>query len=208
MLVCIWFLYTIPETNGLHPVVGESRGSSKYTGPLDLLPVAEAKEFCRTRRWPIYPYRQGRRKIYDLLLVNTELEWLQIRLGQMYDYVDYFVIVEAPITFTDVDKPLFVRENWQRFKKYHKKMILHALDVEGIYFENTWARETFSRNAMYNQVIPNLTGEQEAFQGDVILVSDVDEIPRPDALKTLRIRSTIDAACFNSSSRRSGILLA
>ena len=31
-----------------------------------------------------------------------------------------------------------------------------------------------------------LTGDQEAIVGDVILVSDVDEIPRPDALKTLR----------------------
>jgi beta-1,4-mannosyl-glycoprotein beta-1,4-N-acetylglucosaminyltransferase len=120
------------------------------------------------------------------MLINTELEWLEIRMGQMADQVDYFVIIESDKTFTDQAKPLYVRENWDKFKKYHHKMILHTLDIEGVEFENTWAREAFSRNAMYDQVIPELEGEQEAFQGDVILVSDVDEIPRPDVIKALR----------------------
>ena len=107
-------------------------------------------------------------------------------MGQMVDQVDYFVILEAAKTFTDEPKPLYVRENWQRFQKYHHKMILHTLDTDGVVFTDTWSRERFSRNAMYDQVIPQLTGEQQALMGDVILVSDVDEIPRPDALKTLR----------------------
>jgi beta-1,4-mannosyl-glycoprotein beta-1,4-N-acetylglucosaminyltransferase len=120
------------------------------------------------------------------MIINTELEWLEIRLGQMDDQVDYFVIVEAAKTFTDADKPLYVRENYDRFKKYHHKMILHTLETEGVNFDDTWSRERFSRNAMYDQVIPKLEGEQEAFKGDVIIVSDVDEIPRPDAVKALR----------------------
>lgn len=119
-------------------------------------------------------------------LSNTELEWLEIRMGQMAEQVDYFVILEAAKTFTDEPKPLYVRENWTRFKKYHHKMILHTLNTDGVEFEDTWSREHFSRNAMYEQVIPKLTGEQEAFMGDVIIVSDVDEVPRPDALKALR----------------------
>ena len=104
----------------------------------------------------------------------------------MTDQVDYFIILEASQTFTNESKPLYVRENWSRFEKYHHKMILHTLDTGGVNFTDTWAVERFSRNAMYTQVIPHLTGSQEAFVGDVIIVSDVDEIPRPDALKTLR----------------------
>ena len=106
----------------------------------------------------------------------------------MESHVDYFVILEAAKTFTDEPKPLYVRENWSRFKKYHHKMILHTLDTSEADFEegDTWAIERFSRNAMYDQVIPHLKNAQEAFVGDVILVSDVDEIPRPDAIKTLR----------------------
>ena len=97
----------------------------------------------------------------------------------MADQVDYFVILESAKTFTDATKPLYVRENWARFKKYHHKMILHTLDTDHAQFSagDTWARERFSRNAMYDQMIPNLTGKQEAAVGDVILVSDVDEIP-------------------------------
>lgn len=183
LLVCIWYFFAIPDISQYHV---SSPKLKPRSDPLEFLPQAEAKRWCRARRLPMYPYRQGRRKIYDLLLINTELEFLEVRLGQMYDHVDYFVIVEADKTFTDEDKPLFVRENWQRFKKYHHKMILHTLDMDGVDFPDTWSRERFSRNAMYDQVIPQLTGSQEANQGDVLLVSDVDEIPRPDALTTLR----------------------
>lgn len=186
LLVCLWFLYSIPDLNYNHSKPYSLGLLSSKPGPLGFLPLPEAKEFCRARRWDAYPYRQGHRKIYDLMLINTELEWLEIRMGQMHEQVDYFIIIEAAKTFTDAEKPLHVRENWARFKRYHHKMILHTLDVEDVEFENTWDRERFSRNAMYDQVIPNLTGEQEALQGDVILVSDVDEIPRPDALKALR----------------------
>lgn len=120
------------------------------------------------------------------MIINTELEWLEIRMGQMTSQVDYFVIIESTKTFTDEDKPLYVRDNWDRYAKYHHKMILHTLDTTNADFSDAWSRERFSRNAMYDQVIPKLTGDQEAYQGDVILVSDVDEIPRPDALKALR----------------------
>ena len=185
ILVWVWLLYVAFDGTQYHLLSSGLRISGK-SSHIDFLPLAEAREFCRVRRWPVYPYRHARRKIYDLLLVNTELEWLEIRMGQMNDQVDYFVVVEASKTFTDTEKPLLVRENWQRFKRYHHKIILHTLDIDGVEFENAWARERFSRNAMYGQVIPRLTGEREAFQGDVIIVSDIDEIPRPDALKALR----------------------
>lgn len=191
VLVCIWFLFTVPGTQHYYPSTSSISEKlrptkSKKYGSSDMLTLAEAKQYCEQRRWPVYPYRQTRRKVYDLMLINTELEWLEIRMGQMADQVDFFVILESDKTFTDQPKPLYVRENWDLFQKYHHKMILHTLDIEGVEFEGTWGREKFSRDAMYDQVIPYLEGEQEAFKGDVILVSDVDEIPRPDAIKALR----------------------
>ncbi|KAF3184837.1 hypothetical protein TWF225_005748 [Orbilia oligospora] len=150
------------------------------------LPIEDALKFCENRRWEIWRHRSRRRKIYDLILVNTELDWLEIRLGQMYDQVDYFVILEANLTFQDTPKPLFVKESWDRFEKYHSKMIRHTLSIKGVKFENTWDREKFSRNAMYDQVVPYLKGRQAPNMGDVILVSDVDEVPRPSTLTALR----------------------
>jgi beta-1,4-mannosyl-glycoprotein beta-1,4-N-acetylglucosaminyltransferase len=39
---------------------------------------------------------------------------------------------------------------------------------------------------MYDQVFPDLSGDQKPSQDDVILVSDIDEIPRPETLQLLR----------------------
>jgi len=59
---------------------------------------------CKAHNWEVYPNLGRRRKIYDLFMINTEIDWLEIRLGQMWSEVDYFVILEAP-------KTLFVQEN-------------------------------------------------------------------------------------------------
>ncbi|KAF3921107.1 hypothetical protein AA313_de0209530 [Arthrobotrys entomopaga] len=156
------------------------------SSPLDFLPINDATKYCKNRHWEIWEDRSKPRKIYDLILVNTELDWLGIRLGQMYDHVDYFIILEANLTFQDTPKPLLVKENWNRYEKYHSKMIHHTLSIEGAKFGNTWDREKFSRNAMYDQVVPYLQDQQAPAMGDVILVSDVDEIPRPSTLTALR----------------------
>ena len=84
-----------------------------------------------------------------------------------------------------------MRENRQWFKRYHPKIILHTLDRDGVKFENAWARERFSRNALYDQVIPRLNRQQKAFQGDVIIVSDINEIARPEALRNCDFSSEV-----------------
>lgn len=81
-------------------------------------------------------------------MINTELEWLEIRMGQMDADVDYFVVLESNKTFTDNDKPCHVRDNYSQFKKYHHKMILHTLEIPETDEEGgAWDRETLSRNA-------------------------------------------------------------
>jgi len=62
----------------------------------------------------------GCRKTYDL--------FIEVRLRTLYDYVDYFVIVEAPLTFQGGHKNLTIHDNWDRFKAYRDKMIYHLLE--------------------------------------------------------------------------------
>ncbi|KAJ4120013.1 hypothetical protein NW768_010296 [Fusarium equiseti] len=129
----------------------------------------------------------GRRKIYDLFMVNTELDFLEIRLKTLYNYVDYFVIVEAPLTFQGGSKDLVIHDNWKRFEAYHDKMIYHQLEYPKDFKPlRHWDREDLQRNAMFEQVFPKLTGERVPVQGDVILVADVDEVPRPATMLVLR----------------------
>lgn len=166
----------------------DSVGSADFSSNDDhgFMSASAAQDYCQTRKWDAYPYRNRRRKIYDLFIINGEMDWLEIRMGELQREVDFFVIVESDHTFTDTPKPLHVQENWSKFKQFHSKMIYHILNDTGVEFGSTWARESFSRNAMFDQVIPHLDDVQAAGLGDVILVSDIDELPRPDTLRALR----------------------
>jgi beta-1,4-mannosyl-glycoprotein beta-1,4-N-acetylglucosaminyltransferase len=152
------------------------------------LPLSDAQALCTAHGWKVFngDTRQPRRKIYDLLMVNNEMDWLEIRMDTMAKHVDYFVILESPVTFTALERQLTMMDNWDRFARFHKQMIYKVLENPPFGSRRTWDYEDYQRNAMYNQVIPGLEGEKAARIGDVILVSDVDEIVRPATLQILR----------------------
>ncbi|OAA71374.1 glycosyl transferase family 17 protein [Cordyceps fumosorosea ARSEF 2679] len=149
----------------------------------------EARDFCVARAYSVFtPQRaSGERKIYDLIMVNTELDFLEIRLHALHDYVDHFVIVESPKTFQGHRKPLVIAENWDRFRRYHDKMIYHELTFPKSFNpKRAWDYEDLQRDAMFEQALHALQGPRTPVNGDVIVVSDVDEIPRPESLLVLR----------------------
>ncbi|KAH8675446.1 glycosyltransferase family 17 protein [Xylariales sp. PMI_506] len=152
-----------------------------------------AHDLCSQHGWKPFRSRETvgpKRKIYDLFMVNTELDWLEIRLNTTYDFVDYFVIVESPKTFTNHDKPLVIKESLDKLAAYATKIIYHELEIPPDFNPQgknpAWAWEDLQRNAMYDQVLPRLEGVQAPVDGDVIIVADVDEIIRPDTLVVLK----------------------
>ncbi|OIW34760.1 glycosyl transferase family 17 protein [Coniochaeta ligniaria NRRL 30616] len=150
-----------------------------------------AAALCRHHGWEVFMPRLSpdstKRKVYDLIMVNDELDWLEIRLNTTYDYVDYFVIVEAQQTFTGHPKPLAIKNNFDRLKPYHSKIIYHLLEYPAEFNpKRTWDREDLQRDATFTQVFPGLKDAQAPSWGDVLVVADVDEIPRPETLRVLR----------------------
>ncbi|KAI4870409.1 glycosyltransferase family 17 protein [Hypoxylon rubiginosum] len=149
----------------------------------------EARGLCQQHGWTAFP-NPATRKVYDLVMVNIELDWLEIRLNTTYSYVDYFVIVESRKTFTNHDKPLVIKENFDKFSAYRDKIIYHELEIpDGFHSDRlnpSWDFEDLQRNAMYKQVLPRLEGKQAPVAGDVIIVADVDEIVRPETLVVLK----------------------
>ncbi|KAF2488182.1 glycosyltransferase family 17-domain-containing protein [Neohortaea acidophila] len=126
------------------------------------------------------------RKVFDLVLFSTELDWLEIRLHTHAPYVDYFVIVESPTTFTNRPKPLHLKENWARYKQFHHQIIYRVVE-DPIVSARHWDHEDYLRNALLHEVFPSLEGsQQEAQKHDVLIVSDMDELLRPDALLLVR----------------------
>ena len=150
---------------------------------------------CRPQGWR--PFRVAPdappRKVFDLVMVNTELDWLEVRLNTTWDNVDFFILVEGAKTFTGQPKSLLLKQNLAspQLAPYKSKIIYHEIEYPPSFRpKSPWDYEDFQRNAMLTQVFPRLSGgtiEGAApHAGDVIVVSDVDEIPRPSTLSRLR----------------------
>lgn len=147
------------------------------------------REYCAAHGYQAFaPAADGpRRKVYDLFMVNSELDFLELRLDTLFDYVDYFIIAESLYSFQGYPKNLTIRDNWHTFERYHSKMIYHLVEYPRTFRPKyTWDYEDLQRDSMYTQVFPKLSGELAPTLGDVIIVADVDEIPRPETLQVLR----------------------
>lgn len=107
--------------------------------------------------------------IYDCFIFFNELELLDIRLNVLNEKVDKFVLVESTRTFTNNPKPLYFQENKHRFEKFSDK-IIHVVIDEFPEFTNAWDYETFQRNSIKE-------GLKNCNLDDIVLISDIDEIP-------------------------------
>lgn len=118
------------------------------------------------------------RKIYDCIIFFNELDLLEVRLEESYNHVDHFVIVESNKTFQNGDKEFNLEKHWDRYKKYHDKMIY--IKVEDMpNDDNPWIREYFQRNAIARGIV-------DANDNDIIVVSDCDEILRASTFDRMR----------------------
>jgi beta-1,4-mannosyl-glycoprotein beta-1,4-N-acetylglucosaminyltransferase len=123
---------------------------------------------------------------HELVPLSTELDWLEIRLHTVADYVDYFVIVEPSTTFTGKPKPLYLKDNWNQFEGFHHKIVYRVVE-DMIQSQRIWDHEDFFRNALFNSVFPSLKGTLvQANPGDVLVVSDMDGILRSETMLFLR----------------------
>jgi beta-1,4-mannosyl-glycoprotein beta-1,4-N-acetylglucosaminyltransferase len=121
-------------------------------------------------------------KIYDCFLFSHELELLELRLKILDPYVDYFVLIESPYSFSGVEKELTFRKNRHLFNKY-KIIHLIAKTLPEINKPNSLRspyrkgkrNEFFARDYL-------LKGLKGANEDDIIVMSDLDEIPNPKTL--------------------------
>ena len=124
-------------------------------------------------------------KVYDCFMFYDEDTVVDIRLNCLNAFVDKFVIVESKFTHSGKKRDLLF--DIHKFKKFENKIIYLVLDYEphGIeavndlddhgeksrkYILNAAKRENYQRNYL-NQ------GLGEADPNDIVLISDLDEIP-------------------------------
>ena len=119
-------------------------------------------------------------KIIDSFLFFNELELLEVRLEELFDVVDIFVICESTKTHQNKSKPLHYLENKDKFKKFHSKIIHHIFDPTECPYN--WYIENEQRNEIKN-------ANFQIEQGDIFLLSDADEIMSFDSVKFIKENS-------------------
>ena len=115
--------------------------------------------------------------IYDCFAFFNELELLEIRLNELDAVVDKFVIVEATRTFQKNPKALIFADNKHLFEKFLPKIIHIVVDEYPNFFSKF--RNPTPRDYDNHQKEFILKGIIDANDEDIIIVSDIDEIPRP-----------------------------
>ncbi len=138
-------------------------------------------------------------RIFDCFMYFDEEIVLDTRLNCLNQYVDYFVIIESSYTHSGVKRDL--KFNIKKFDRFKNKIIykiydeipnrifkINDSDSETIkshkYIENAILRENGQRNYI-------LEGIKDADDEDLILISDVDEIPNLSKVNFKEIKEKI-----------------
>jgi beta-1,4-mannosyl-glycoprotein beta-1,4-N-acetylglucosaminyltransferase len=143
--------------------------------------------------------------IINAIMFFNELDALEIRLNELYDLVDYFVISESTKTHSGNPKPLYYGEakNDDRFKKFLPK-IIHQVVVDTP--QNYSELRNDTENLLYNSVVDKvnkadwfpknrpdycaITWESESLlralsfcsKDDIVILDEADELPRKSSL--------------------------
>ena len=138
-------------------------------------------------------------KIFDCFMYFDEEIVLDLRLNTLNEFVDYFVIVESKFTHSGDRRELkFNHKKFEKFKSkiiyvvddqvYHQTEEIKLQDDEGEkskkYIFNAAYRENGQRNLIKK-------GLSKATDEDLILISDVDEIPNLSDLHLQEINEKI-----------------
>lgn len=131
-------------------------------------------------------------KIYDCFCFFNENLLLEIRLATLWDYVDFFIIVESKFTISGKPKP--INFDIKNYEQYASKIRYLLIDEYPFEMSDAWKNERYQRNFIMH-------GLQDATDSDWILVSDIDEIPRPEKILNFNpkkyIRADFEQRCYS-----------
>ena len=131
-------------------------------------------------------------KIIDTIFLYDEIDMLLFRFTELNEYVDHFIVMESNIDFLGNLKPFFFLENQNLFENWKDKITYlptSYITLESIsLLHDEMKKNRYNRNltlsinrdniqfAQLNNLKNHLLSTDLYFE-DLILISDVDEIP-------------------------------
>ncbi|CAA0381007.1 putative beta-1,4-mannosyl-glycoprotein 4-beta-N-acetylglucosaminyltransferase [Arabidopsis thaliana] len=134
---------------------------------------------CNLHGWKL---RESPRRVFDAALFSNEIDMLTLRWNELNPYITQFVLLESNSTFTGLSKQLAFADNREKNFKFVEPRLTYG-NVGGRFKkgENPFVEESFQRLAL-DQLI-KLAGIKE---DDLLIMSDVDEIPSGHTINLLR----------------------
>ena len=131
-------------------------------------------------------------KLYDCSMYFDEDLMLDLRLNVLNEHVEKFIIAEATRDHAGKEKKLnFDYKNFPKFKDKIKYLVIEDLPINVKSKKKNWSpnhwRDQYQRNSLSRGF--NLINED-----DLIMISDIDEIPDPKKLSEFKIKNKY--ACF------------
>lgn len=116
--------------------------------------------------------------VYDCFTFFNEIDLLKIRLEELKNIVDKFVLVESAKSYSGREKPLYFQEYKHEFEEYKGKIIYYLVDdMPAIRDGNRWVLESHQRASIFKGL-----AQCNCDNKDIILISDADEIPKAKKL--------------------------
>ena len=114
------------------------------------------------------------RRVFDCCIFNGEMDALCIRLHELDAVVDCFVIVESTLTFSGRPREIAFNPSHPDLAGFVAR-IRHVVVDDMPDTTDPWTREVWQRNAV-------LRGAPDAAPSDLLVLSDVDEVPSSAAV--------------------------
>ncbi len=138
-------------------------------------------------------------KVFDCFMYYNEDTILDVRLNYLNKFVDYFIIVESTFNHRGQKKELnFDIKKFSQFKNKIRYYILddQPKDIEEVdindsedeknskYILNGYRRDHFQRNHI-------IEGIKDAQENDIIIISDIDEIPKLENINFEKLKNKL-----------------
>lgn len=136
---------------------------------------------CSLHGWSL---RSEPRRVFDAIIFSNELDMLELRWRELAPYVTKFVILESNTTFTGIPKPLFFASNQARFT-FAEDQIAHGV-FAGRVADLGSREDPFVLESEQRRAMNGLLHRAGISYGDLLIMSDTDEIPSPHTIKLLQ----------------------
>lgn len=136
---------------------------------------------CRLHGWSV---RSQPRRVFDAIIFSNELDLLEIRWHELEPYITKFIILESNTTFTGIPKPAYFSRNRARFAFAEGRFVYELFPG--------WSRglarrsDPFGLELAHRVAMNDLIRRSGISDGDLLIMSDADEIPSPHTIKLLQ----------------------